>query len=47
MQLHNDSIEKLKIVSGFDLAGRVSWFTTGIWISATEFFVTMTLITTR
>ena len=43
MQLYNDSMEKLKIASGFGLTGRVSWFTTGIWISTTKFFVTMTL----
>ena len=47
MQLYNDTIEKLKIVSGFDLTGRVSGFTTGIWISTTEFFVIMTLFTIR
>ena len=47
MQLYNDSMEELKIAPGFDLTSRVSWFTTGIWISRTEFFVTMTLFTTR
>ena len=33
--------------TGFDLTGHVSWFTTKFWIFTTEFFVIMSLFTTR
>ena len=35
------------VASGFDLMGRDSWFTTRFWIFTTEFFVIMSLFTTR